>query len=337
MTATSSRIWVLGADDPEMSVIEQLLRACGETVVYATIGGHRVHPGDAHRADMPYFKGIYRVYVVECAWLGMGDGTQDDDPIRIDHHRPGDPGYGVPPAEFLRGSSLGQVIEELARLGVLTWPIGPLMSGNPAGTLAVAHHQGNMADPLISFVTTSEPDSDFPDSHLTRIIPSDLLLVAAADHCLAAAYAGLCPGVDVEVFGDWRIATRAVHQFRGRDEVLADVLLAQERIRRAPSVSLDGVSVAAKLREGYPPSCASALLVADLRGEEIPELPEAACRLGVAYLATPKPGPDGRRKVVLQCATAEQLAAWPAWAAENGIIDCYGGDPARGFAGGYLA
>ena len=77
--------------------------------------------------------------------------------------------------------------------------------------------------------------------------------------------------------------------------------------------------------------------VADLRGEEVPELPEAACRLGVAYLAAPKPGPDGRRKIVLQCALAEHLAAWPAWAAAHGIVDCYGGDPARGFAGGYLS
>ena len=69
---------------------------------------------------------------------------------------------------------------------------------------------------------------------------------------------------------------------------------------------------------------------------EVPELPEAACRLGVTYLATPRPGPDGRRKVVLQCASAKHLAAWPTWAAANGIVDCYGGDPARGFVEGYL-
>src|SRR5690606_5323560 len=37
--------------------------------------------------------------------------------IRIDHHCPGDPGYGRPPSEFLTASSLGQVISELARLG----------------------------------------------------------------------------------------------------------------------------------------------------------------------------------------------------------------------------
>ena len=39
------RIWVLGASDPEMAAIEQLLTAADERVAYATVGGVRVHPG----------------------------------------------------------------------------------------------------------------------------------------------------------------------------------------------------------------------------------------------------------------------------------------------------
>jgi hypothetical protein len=81
--------------------------------------------------------------------------------------------------------------------------------------------------------------------------------------------------------------------------------------------------------------CLAEETVSDLRGQEIPELPEAAVRLGMAFIATPRPGPDGRKKVVLQCATPAQLAAWPAWARAHGLVDLYGGDPARGFAGGY--
>lgn len=33
--STSSRVWLLGASDPEMEAIENLLRECGETVVPA--------------------------------------------------------------------------------------------------------------------------------------------------------------------------------------------------------------------------------------------------------------------------------------------------------------
>lgn len=320
---TSSRIWILGADDPEMSAIEGLLRECGETVVHATVGGQRVHPGNAYRCD-PIETTADLVYSVECARDPSHTGTRlmsdcpvSEDPdaggyrywheIHIDHHRPGDPGYGVPPAEFFRGSSLGQVIVELERLGAPVPECWGLVSG-PA--LAVA--------------------------------PQRIRFSAAADHCLGAAYAGQCPGVDVEAFGEWRLATRAAHQGLPIDEVRADVERACERVKAANSIKLSATHHSAGVCEqghdlcpGCGDCCCQCATVADLRGEEIPELPEAACRLGVAYLATPKPGPDGRRKVVLQCASAEHLAAWPAWAAANGIVDCYGGDPARGFAGGY--
>lgn len=77
-------------------------------------------------------------------------------------------------------------------------------------------------------------------------------------------------------------------------------------------------------------------LVADLRDQHVPELPEASAREGVAFIAMGLPGGDGQRKVVLQSAGPRALAAWPAWAASQGITDLYGGDPARGFAGGYL-
>lgn len=41
--------------------------------------------------------------------------------VRVDHHRPGDPGYGLPPERFLEGSSIGQVFHLLAVAGKLPW------------------------------------------------------------------------------------------------------------------------------------------------------------------------------------------------------------------------
>jgi hypothetical protein len=316
---TEKRIWVLGSADPEMSAIEGLLNECGEQVIYATSGGHRVNPGNAYRTDTPrheliWHNGIGTIYAVECDWEHLDGETGDVQ--HIDHHRPGDPGYGVPPAEFFRGSSLGQVIAELARLGVLTWPVGPLMSRNPAGTLVVAHHQGNMVDPLI--------------------------LAAAADHCLGAAYAGQCPGVDVGALGEWRIATRAAHQGRSVDEVRADIERAMAALRAAPMVTLlDVADMSHTYDHDWSRSVCDGcnrepVICRDMRNIHVSELPEAGTRLGESYIAVGLPGPDGRSKVVCS-GTSEVVGAFLRnWAERNGLDDCYG-DPARGFAGGYYA
>src|SRR5690606_564683 len=139
-----SRIWVLGAPDPAMAAIEALLLECGERVVYATTpAGERIRPGQ--QASPVHIGDATTVYTVECD-PPLACGTAEDESdvgqvvidgglyasarncrgisvIRIDHHQPGDPGYGRPPAEFLAASSIGQVIRELARIGAIpsTW------------------------------------------------------------------------------------------------------------------------------------------------------------------------------------------------------------------------
>lgn len=267
----NNRIWVIGAQDPEMELIERLLRKCGESVVYATDStGQRVHPGTAYRCPVPAVPEGATVYAVECIDV-LPPGW-----VRIDHHRPGDPGYGGPPSAFFSSSSIGQVIAELDRLGV-------------ADRLSAAD-----------------------------II--EAILAAAADHCLAAAYRGECPGVDPDALMRWRIETRGGHQRRTVEEVLADVERARELLEDAPNERL-----------------AHGVYVADMRGYgHVPELPEAAVRDGVAYLAIVTDR-DGRRKVVLGGHTTPETvrAFLSEWAPAQGLVDLYG-DPARGFAGGYL-
>lgn len=118
-----SRIWVLGAPGP---VIEQLLRECGEHVVYAT--DRPVHVGDATA-----------IYLVECSPpLACGEGWDDPgsyyEPVKIGaryYPRAGDytrrivdlrPYLPGTPEESLPASIVGRVIAELARAGVaLPW------------------------------------------------------------------------------------------------------------------------------------------------------------------------------------------------------------------------
>lgn len=102
-------VFVLGAPDPEMEEIERVVRAQGHEVRYACYGGGRVRPENAYRAvdvDAPIPAGLPLVFV-ECEVAGLKYDTL------VDHHRPGDPGYNGLPQDYLKSSSLGQVLSLL--------------------------------------------------------------------------------------------------------------------------------------------------------------------------------------------------------------------------------
>src|SRR5690606_28911148 len=206
---TESRPWLLGAPDPEMEMIEGLLRECGETVVYATTGdGERVTAATAYRCPVPAAPEGATVDAVECIDV-LPDGW-----VRIDHHRPGDPGYGRPPSEFLAASSIGQVIAELARVGRLpgSWDQEGGPDGLGLGEFFFAPEGDPSAAPEWFVVSAVNDDGwddggepDFDSTDLARI-PRGLVLCAAADHCLGAAYRGECPGVDPDALTAQQVA-----------------------------------------------------------------------------------------------------------------------------------
>ena len=105
------RFFVLGANDPEMREIAAVLEASGEQFVYARYRGAVVIPNQAYRADgtsEPIPKGA-QVVTVECRVRGIT-------PVHaIDHHNPGDAGFDCGPAEYLQGSSLGQLLALLGK------------------------------------------------------------------------------------------------------------------------------------------------------------------------------------------------------------------------------
>jgi hypothetical protein len=281
-----------------MEAIERLLTEHGETVVYATRGGDRVHPATAYHADPPAGDG--EVTAVECGW----DGTQPS--AVVDHHRPGDPGYGRVPGEFLGASSIGQVLAKLARRGKGPAERIPWMVQGVAGTLLPPYAPPGADDPDW-WVYTAEYE-------IGRV-PTDIVLAAAADHCLAHAYAGRCPGVDPDKLMAWRVQSRAVFQRREPTQIMAWVEEAREALRAAPRLTLGEHDVA------------------DMRGPVVKEIPEAAARDGVAYVSGPLRSPDGRDKYTCS-GPAEVVEAFLAAADRFELVDTYG-DPARGFAGGY--
>jgi hypothetical protein len=116
--------FVLGAQDPEMREIERVVQDAGFARVHAARGRRRCTPKTAYEADNVVVVGpdlIPRpavlppsapVAVVECALRGPAAPRTL---ARVDHHHPGDPGYDAVPEDYLRGSSLGQVLELLER------------------------------------------------------------------------------------------------------------------------------------------------------------------------------------------------------------------------------
>lgn len=265
---STGALWVLGAPDPEMTAIERVLRDHGELIAFADDGADRlVTAGGAYRACCEAARGWSGVaYMVECAvdvLDALVDGSVDCDcaVYRVDHHRPGDPGYGKGPADFWAASSLGQVC---AILGIAPTP--------------------------------------------------EYFLIAAADHCLGAAYRGECPGVDPDRLIRWRMEQRAALQRRPVAEVLGDFYATTGALRRAVFEPLAHL--------------------ADMRRDSPwPELVDAATYAGIGYIAGPLRGPDG---VKYTCSgSPAQVHAWMAhWAPSQGLVGIYG-DPARGFAGAY--
>ncbi len=311
----TSTLFILGAPDPEMAAIESLLFAAGQRVAYAMVAGVRVHPGNAYKAlsvaDVPggtewpeealhYLDRLRaqggEIVCVECALAderyGMNGAYDSIDcaamVTSIDHHRPGDPGYGLPPGQYLAASSLGQVLllthahDGFARFDGCWYSYGP---------------EGPNSDNYL--LLQSRHDE-----------PAEEMLIAAADHCLAAAYRGECPGVDPDALMAWRARTRADFQGRPVAAVEADVAAARAALAVAPKVEIAGVAVARF-------------------DATVPELPEAAARDGIPFLATLTE--RGQNKTVLQAAPPQVVAAWMDSQRAAGLSPY--GDPARGFAG----
>ena len=98
--------YVLGAPDPEMARIEEILKK--DLYSYATLDGRRVAPSTAYKANkIDPVATTDSIVTIECS-------VSDIKPVLyLDHHRPGDTGYGLPPERYLEASSLGQLLRHL--------------------------------------------------------------------------------------------------------------------------------------------------------------------------------------------------------------------------------
>lgn len=108
MKNTENYFFVLGAPDHECQEIRRICEVEGFAWAHATVGGSIVRSYEAYRAtgiSQLRPSGNVKPIFVECTVLGL--------PCHdiIDHHQPGDPGFGKEPHDYLDGSSLGQFLK----------------------------------------------------------------------------------------------------------------------------------------------------------------------------------------------------------------------------------
>ena len=357
----ASRLWILGVPDPEMTAIEQILTA-GETWRrFVPADGRPLTGASAYGLDAEIGVGGPGVVWVECGPSDREAGVRSSycpcedqwdnacvldgrdnccrqwAPVpRCDHHRPGDPGAGAPPECYWSASSIGQVCARLE-----------LDRCRACGDrIDMSDRSGHGGAPCMGLADQRTPGGmggcgDLHDWPLTPAEYAHLRLVAGGDHCPGHAYAGLCPGVEPQALMAHRAQTRAAFQHRPVEAVLADVEAARVCLMHAPAIEVPEQCCEYHAPHcdptGVDPGCGCrfGVTVRDCRGPAIAELPEAALRDGIAYVASVTER-DGRTKWVLGAADAIIVRAFRAWAAAEGCTeaDIYG-DAARGFAGCY--
>ena len=223
-----------------------------------------------------------KIILVECDGPYFKEKIKDKSKIiYIDHHRPGDPGYNRPPEEFWIGSSIGQFVQILCT------------------------YYKNV--PTISCDFHCDNNIWYPTS-------SELLYVAAADHCLIHAYQGRCPSVYPAELLKFRVKHKARHNKTSKENIMKAISYALSLINKHYDAS-----------KGY----------ADLTGyPNLEELNEAAAISGITVLCKVTAKGHGS-KIIIYSPDSEKIRDFMNNKIYPNIIDIYG-DPIRGFAGGWI-
>jgi len=170
-----NKIFLLGAKDPEMDMIESILIEHQLNYTYAEADNRRCHPGNSYRAENildDYDKVIY----IESGTIKNYENT-----VSLDHHHEGDFGYDKKYHLFLEASSIGQLIKYLI--------------DNELYNVESVDYW--MTYCIYGFMYLTDNGWFYRKSKNEFIpISKKIVLVAAADHSLSEAYKGICPGVE---------------------------------------------------------------------------------------------------------------------------------------------
>ena len=224
-------------------------------------------------------------------------------------------GFGRHPSQFMPASSLGQTISLLASNGLLPSEWRSFSAPRIPAAKKTWHYLIRKAL-RTNWIFHAQAWYCLANDGYFYCPPAPLVLAAAADHCLGHAYMSQCPGVSPLDLRRWRAETRARRQRVSVEQIHADVEVATQTLLQLPKSCIEGFE----------------FRVAD---SKIKELPEASAILGEPVMYSYQDFLSGRQKVSIRNGGFQQIRSWMNWANRH-MTDVYG-DPARGFAGGYLS
>lgn len=289
-------VFLLGAIDPEMHRITQLLGDCGVSHIRARQYGKLVTPKTAYDANgsKKYLNPSQRVVFVECR-------DTNCQPFRIiDHHEIDDPGFDIAACQFPLGSSLGQVwsllVDEEIVKGV----------GSPDNDAQSSYSGWVLADGAWHLF----------DKEGRRVqVPKDHLMAMAADHCLTFAYNGECPGIDPAELLDWRVSVRALFQGRTEEDVQRDIVNCIDYLESVENMDYRMIA-GEKI----------------VNVVNMPELTDAAAIKKINYSLESVDRSLRNMKIKIRARSKNTIQCWMQEMQSQGLDQVYG-NPIRGYAG----
>jgi len=172
-------IFVLGAHDPEMKKIEDLLILLGYPFSYALQGVERSNVSNAYKSTHFDFFESSIIYI-ECNAVHKSNIE-----ILIDHHNPGDYGYDLDYNQFVEASSVGQFFRYI------------LLNDYDYVTTILNLKTKPIKSEINEHMYYEENDGWYLDTEKgSARIPDDVVLLSGIDHCLIDAYKGKCKGIN---------------------------------------------------------------------------------------------------------------------------------------------
>ena len=170
-------IFLLGAKDPEMDIIQELLEEKHLNFQFARASNGRSNATNAYQSinDLSRYK---RAIFIECDNINPPNIS-----TFIDHHREGDFGYEYDYNFFLKASSLGQLISLLINEGLMD-----------------DLYEETCSDELqVNEYTYFKNKWMFKkNNEVCFVIPEKYVRIAAIDHDLSAVYEGKCKGISMD-------------------------------------------------------------------------------------------------------------------------------------------
>ena len=289
--------YILGSMDMEMAIIKHLLQTENCLVVHATTNGFtRVR---ASKAYMAAETASQSTVWIECAPKGGKQLIAKSGGILIDHHQEGDIGYHKGPEDYLAGSSIGQLLYFMLQNGY-----------RPSWDSECTYEKDGYS--------YEEGKACLSYNGIKYVVPYEYKYAAAADHCLANAYKGSCPAIDVEALKLWRVTKLA--KFRNSDTatLLRNIAKEEAVLESCPIIMLGEHKVI------------------DARHEVLHLSKEAGANLGLPLLTSKELMAGNGAKIMLQATNPELISFFmEEWAKTMNLTSVYG-NRNRGIAGGFI-